>query len=57
MSTEQFTKLYIKPGRNKLPLPFYLDLDNIPVFWRLIKAFYSYKVSLNQPLQYLTLLL
>ncbi|XTI93424.1 hypothetical protein V2W45_1472785 [Cenococcum geophilum] len=55
-SAEQLTKLYIKPGRNQLPLPLHPDLNNIPIFWRLIKAFYGYKVSPDQPLQYLTLL-
>ncbi|XTI83592.1 C2H2 finger domain protein [Cenococcum geophilum] len=37
------SKLYIKPRRNKLPLLLRLDLDNIPVFWRLIKNPYGYK--------------
>ena len=55
-SIEQLSKLYIKPRRNKLPLLLRLDLDNIPVFRRLIKTPYGYKVSLNQPLLYLTLL-
>ncbi|XTI95801.1 C2H2 finger domain protein [Cenococcum geophilum] len=31
-SVEQLSKLYIKPRRNKLPLPLRLDLDNIPIF-------------------------
>ncbi|XTI93521.1 hypothetical protein V2W45_1472871 [Cenococcum geophilum] len=38
------TKLYIKPRH----------LDNIPIFRRLIKAFYSYKVLPNQPLYIIT---
>ncbi|XTI95154.1 C2H2 finger domain protein [Cenococcum geophilum] len=42
--------------RNKLPLPLRLDLDNIPVFRRLIKTPYGHKVLLDQPLLYLTLL-
>ncbi|OCK98031.1 uncharacterized protein K441DRAFT_546040, partial [Cenococcum geophilum 1.58] len=46
-SVKQLSKLYIKPRRNKLPLPLCLDLDNIPVFQRLIKTPYGYKVSLN----------
>ncbi|XTI92061.1 C2H2 finger domain protein [Cenococcum geophilum] len=42
-SVKQLSKLYIKPRRNKLPLPLCLDLDNIPVFQRLIKTPYGYK--------------
>ncbi|XTI95812.1 hypothetical protein V2W45_1474722 [Cenococcum geophilum] len=42
-SAEQLSKLYIKPRRNKLPLPLRLDLDNIPIFRQLIKAFYGYE--------------
>ena len=56
MSAKQLTKLYIKPRRNKLPLLLRLDLDNIPVFRRLIKTPYGHKVLLDQPLLYLTLL-
>ena len=55
-SAEQLSKLYIEPRRNKLLLPLHLDLDNIPIFWQLIKTLYSHKVLLNQPLLYLTLL-
>ncbi|OCK91144.1 uncharacterized protein K441DRAFT_576326, partial [Cenococcum geophilum 1.58] len=32
ISAEQLNKLYIKPRRNKLPLPLCLNLDNIPIF-------------------------
>ncbi|XTI82884.1 hypothetical protein V2W45_1464289 [Cenococcum geophilum] len=44
-SVEQLSKLYIKPRRNKLPLPLRLDLDNIPIFWRLIKTPYGHKIK------------
>ena len=56
MSIEQLSKLYIEPGRNKLLLLLCLDLDNIPIFRQSIKTPYGYKVSLDQPLLYLTLL-
>jgi len=57
MFIKQFSKLYIKPRHNELPLLLRSDLDNIPVFWRLIKTFYGYKVLPNQSLLYLTFLL
>jgi len=56
MSIEQLSKLYIKPRRNKLLLLLRLNLDNIPIFWWLIKTPYGHKVLLDQPLLYLTLL-
>ena len=56
MSAEQLSKLYIKSRHNKLPLPLCSDLDNIPIFWQLIKTPYGHKVSLDQLLLYLILL-
>jgi hypothetical protein len=37
-SQEELSKLYIKPGRNKLPLRLNKDLDNIPVFRKAIRT-------------------
>ncbi|XTI86434.1 hypothetical protein V2W45_1467167 [Cenococcum geophilum] len=47
LSPYQLSRLYIKPRHNKLLLPLRLNLNNIPIFWRLIKTPYSYKVLLN----------
>jgi len=56
MSAKQLSKLYIKSRHNELPLPLHSDLDDIPIFWQLIKTPYSHKISLNQSLLYSTLL-
>jgi len=44
MFTKQLNKLYIEPRHNKLLLLFRLDLDNIFIFWQLIKTLYGHKI-------------
>ncbi|XTI84941.1 hypothetical protein V2W45_1465928 [Cenococcum geophilum] len=45
LSPYQLSKLYIKPRHNKLPLPLRSNLDNIPIFRRLIKTPYGHKIK------------